>query len=265
MIVVLIGTSVVASAVTTGAQQGLWQVAVVWGWAVTLAIFIVGPISGAHLNPAVSLCLVLFRSRDFSWRILLHYVPAQLFGAFVGSLIVYGVWASSIRGFEGRNNITRGASGSELSCMMFGEYFPNPALRGAVGEVSSGLAVGVEILGTFFIIVTILSITDKRNMAYRTAIMNGMAPFWIGASVACAISAFAPLTQGGFNPARDFAPRIVAAIFGWGAVAIPATVFWVYIVGPLAGALVAGATYKWTLGRHYKEKCVKGECECTGG
>lgn len=260
---VFIGTGVVASAVTFDAQVGLWQVAVVWGFAVALAIFLVGNISGAHLNPAVTITLVVFRRADFPLRTLLFYIPAQFLGAFVAGLMVYGIWESPIAAFERRNNITRGFPGSEFSAMMFGEYFPNPANKPAV-PVSVGLAFGVEALGTFFIMMVILALTDYRNQPYQKAIVKHLAPYFIGMTVACAISVFAPFTQAGFNPARDFGPRLASLIFGWGLIAIPGPYngFWVYLIAPPVGALVAGVLYKISIGRHYKEKCLTGFCKC---
>lgn len=122
LILVFVGTGVVAAAITTGAQVGLWQVAVVWAVGVTIAIYAVGPISGAHLNPAVTLCLVLFRKADFPLIILVYYWPSQLLGAFFAGMIVFGVFQGPIMELEFRSNITRGAAGSEKSAFMFGEY-----------------------------------------------------------------------------------------------------------------------------------------------
>src|SRR5690606_34060147 len=72
-----------------------------------------------------------------------------------------------------------------------------------------------------------------------------LAPFFIGFTVAVLISLFAPVTQAGWNPARDFGPRIVAFLAGWEEVAIPGprNGFWVYIVGPLIGGPLGGALY----------------------
>lgn len=113
--------------------------------------------------------------------------------------------------------------------------------------------------------------------------MQHLTPYFIGSCVACVISIFGPFTQvglrcsccwssssfcrccqAGLNPARDFGPRLVALAFGWGAVAIPGPQngFWVYLVAPCVGALTAGLFYKVTIGRHFKEKCLTGECKC---
>ena len=76
-----------------------------------------------------------------------------------------------------------------------------------------------------------------------------MAPFFIGFTVAALISLFAPITQGGWNPARDLGPRIVAFLAGWDSIAIPGPRdgFWVYIAGPLVGGLVGGGLYDWLI------------------
>ena len=80
-LMVFAGTSVVAAAVLAGAQAGLWQVAVAWAVGVSMAIYLTGAISGAHLNPAVSLAFAVFRPRDFPPRLLLPYWASQLLGA----------------------------------------------------------------------------------------------------------------------------------------------------------------------------------------
>src|SRR5687768_1603377 len=85
-LLILFGTGVVASAVLTGAQVGLWQVAVVWGLAVTIAIYVSAALSGAHFNPAVSLAFALLRRDDFPLSWLLPYVVAQLTGAVLASI-----------------------------------------------------------------------------------------------------------------------------------------------------------------------------------
>src|SRR3712207_2295978 len=80
-LLVLFGTGSVACAVLTGALQGLWQVAVVWGFGVTIAIYSSAALSGAHLNPAVSLAFALLRPKSFSPSRLFPYWTAQLIGA----------------------------------------------------------------------------------------------------------------------------------------------------------------------------------------
>ncbi|MBI4202319.1 MAG: aquaporin family protein [Chloroflexi bacterium] len=243
---VLFGTGAVAAAVLTGAQVGLWQVAVVWGLGITFAIYATAAVSGAHLNPAVSLAFALLRPKDFPARKLLPFWGAQLLGGVLAGLTIFSVFNSLLASFEQQRGIVRGEPGSEFSAMVFGEYFPNPAIFGA-GEAARALispagAAAVEGLGTAILVFMIFALVDRRNTALPA---KYLAPPLIGFTVAVLISLFAPLTQAGWNPARDFGPRIVAFFAGWGEVAIPGPRwgFWAYIAGPLVGGPIGAALY----------------------
>jgi len=246
-LLVLFGTGAVASAVLTGALTGLWQVAVVWGFGVTLAIYATAAISGAHLNPAVTLAFALLRPHDFPRARILPYWGAQLTGGMLAGLVILAVFGAFIERFEDEHQITRGAAGSEASAMVFGEYFPNPAIFGtdeaAAALVSPLAAFAVEALGTAILVLLIFALTDPRNSVSPGV----LTPLFIGFTVAVLISLFAPLTQAGWNPARDFGPRIVAFVAGWGSIAIPGphSGFWVYILGPLVGGPLGGAVYDY--------------------
>jgi len=238
-ILVLFGTGSVAAAVFTGAQIGLWQVAVVWGFGVSLAIYTTASVSGAHLNPAVSLAFAILRRDSFPVSRMLLYWVSQMIGGVLGGLTLLITFGKFISKFETDNSIVRGAEGSERSAMAFGEYFPNPVIFGtdaiAHDLVSPIMAFGVEAFGTAVLAYVIFSLVDGRNHALSN---KSLAPFFIGFTVAALISLFAPITQAGWNPARDFGPRIIAAVAGWEDIAIPGprSGFWVYIAGPLVGA-----------------------------
>lgn len=244
-LLVLFGTGAVAAAVLTGAQAGLWQVAVVWGFGVTLAIYATAAVSGAHLNPAVTLAFAVLRPTVFPRDRVLPYWGAQLAGAVLAGTVVLAVFAPFLDRFERELGIERGAPGSEASAMVFGEYFPNPAIFGtgpdAHALVSPLAAAGVEALGTAVLVFMIFALVEPRNGSRP----RWLAPFFIGFTVAVLISLFAPITQAGWNPARDFGPRLVALAAGWGEVAIPGprSGFWVYIVGPLVGGPLGGLLY----------------------
>jgi glycerol uptake facilitator protein len=246
-LLVLFGTGSVACAVLTGALQGLWQVAVVWGFGVTIAIYCSAALSGAHLNPAVSLTFALLRPRSFPIRRLLPYWGAQLAGAIGAGLVVWAVFAPFLARFELKEGLVRGAPGSERAAMIFGQYFPNPAIFGtgpdAAMLVSPLMAMLVEALGTAVLLLVIFALTDPENAA---APEPTLVPFFIGFTVAVLIGLFAPITQAGWNPARDFGPRLVAVLAGFGSTAIPGPQggFWIYIVGPILGGLTGGAIYE---------------------
>ena len=234
----------------TGAQMGLWQVAAVWAVGVAVAIYATSHISGAHLNPAVSLAFAIFRRREFPARRLPAYWSAQLAGAALAGLAVLVVFGSSISRFEESRGIVRGEDGSQLSAMAFGEYFPNPDIVGVDQDarrlISSGGAVLVEAFGTGILVLVIFALTERRRAVVPA---GNLTPVLIGLTVAALISLFAPLTQGGWNPARDFGPRVVAWLAGWDSIAIPgpSSGFWVYIVGPLVGGPLGAAVHELLL------------------
>ncbi len=247
-LMVMIGTSSVAVAAITGAQVGLLQVAAVWALGVSLSIYATANISGAHLNPAITLAFAIFRRDEFDHRLIPIYWTAQLLGSVMAGLTVLGIFGPAIAHFESENDIVRGAEGSQRSAMVFGEYFPNPAIYGTetAGSIISPLgAFFVEGFGTAILALAIFALTDKRN----TGLTGNLAPLLIGCTIGVLISMFAPLTQGGWNPARDFGPRIVAFFAGWEYIAIPGPSggFWIYILGPLIGAPLGAAVHHFLL------------------
>ena len=243
-VLVLFGTGSIAAAVYTGAQVGLWQVAAVWGFGVTLAIYVSGAVSGAHLNPAVSLAFAIFRRGHFPINRMFAYWGSQLLGAVIAGLAIFVLFNPFIDRYETENGIVRGEIGSQKSAMAFGEYFPNPGMFDSLSMPVSHLhAFAVEAFGTAVLAMVIFALTERRNAGIQT---NGLVPFFIGFTVAALISLFAPITQAGWNPARDFGPRIVSWFAGWGEVAIPGPEggFWIYILGPLVGAPIGALVFK---------------------
>ncbi|MFC1836349.1 MIP/aquaporin family protein, partial [Thermodesulfobacteriota bacterium] len=230
-ILVFFGCSSVAVAVLFDAFSGLWQVAVVWGLAVTPAIYATRSLSCAHLNPAVTVGMVLAgrmeRSR-FLW-----YVGSQLAGGIAAGTALLLVFGSAVSGFEAAEGITRGSEQSVRTAMIFGEYFPNPGMKAEWFDVSMATAFAVECLGAFVLMTMIFLLTEGCNVGRPS---EGASPMFIGATVAMLIAVLAPLTQCGINPARDFGPRLVAFFAGWGPMAIPGPkggFFLVYILGPI--------------------------------
>lgn len=245
-ILVFFGVGSVHAAVATGAQAGIWQVAVVWGVAISLAIYATAALSGTHINPAITIALAAFGG--FPVRKVLPYVLAQLAGASAAAGVLYLLFNPFITAFEREKQVTRGAPGSEISAMMYGEYFPNPAVVGtdaaAYAKVSRTVAALAEGLGTAFLAFFVFALVDVQNPDRPG---GNLAPWFIGLTISILISVIAPLTQAGFNPARDFGPRLVAYCAGWGRVAIPGPrggFFDVYILAPIIGALAGAGFYQ---------------------
>ena len=243
-LLVFTGCGVVATAVLTGAQVGIFQVAIVWGLGIAGAIYLTAALSGAHLNPAVTLALVA--CRKFPPARAAGYVLTQFLGALVAAGLLHLLFAGVLAGYEARHGIVRGAAGSEASAMIFGEFFPNPGGQpltvAARATVSSGQAFLVELTGTALLVLVILGVTDDRNGARPRELV---APV-IGLTVTVLISLFGPLTMAGFNPARDLAPRVFSALAGWGTVPFAANGWgWltVYVLAPCVGGLAGSLIY----------------------
>ncbi|MAH83175.1 MAG: hypothetical protein CBB68_02280 [Rhodospirillaceae bacterium TMED8] len=245
-VLVFFGVGSVQAAVATGAQAGLWQVAVVWAVGVSLGIYTAASLSGAHINPAITVMAAVYDK--FPVRRIIPYWVAQIAGAAVASLVLYAMFAEVIIEFERAKGLLRGGPGSELSAMMFGEYFPNPAIFGSAEDawrvITPTSAFIAEMIGTAMLAFLVSTVTHERNDARPPSAMGAVI---IGVGVAAIISVIAPLTQAALNPARDFGPRIVAYFLGWGEIAIPGPrngFFTVYIIAPIMGAVIGGGLYR---------------------
>jgi len=254
-LLILLGCGAVHASVLTGAQSGLWQVAIVWGIAIMLAVYTVGAVSGAHINPAITLAYAVWGR--FPWRSVLPYILAQLIGAFLAAATLFVLFSPYLKAREQEKHVVRGSPGSEITAMCYGEYFPSPGpLSNAEGPytvdaherlnglVSEPTAFCAELLGTLVLAMVVFAVTDGRNLA---APPDGLAPVFIGLTVAGLISVVAPLTQACFNPARDFGPRLFAFLAGWGSIALPGTrgagFLTVYIIAPILGAIIGSGIY----------------------
>ena len=220
------------------------------GLGVGLSIYCTAFISSAHLNPAMTLAFAIVRPKVFSWKKIVPYISAQLLGGFCAGGVLYGLYRHAIAQFEADHDIVRGENRSEYSAMVFGEYFPNPALYNHSIEenlqiVSAVEAAAIEAWATGILAFVIFSLTDHQNSAVGGGKHKVSVPILIGITVAVLISLYAPLTQAGLNPARDFGPRLFAACAGWGSIAIPGPRkgFWAYIVGPAIGGPLGAVVY----------------------
>ncbi|NNC82257.1 MAG: aquaporin, partial [Flavobacteriales bacterium] len=232
------------AAVILGWLSSLWQVALVWGIGVTLAIKICDRWCPAHLNPAVTLGMCL--ARHHSWRRLFPYALAQLTGAVLAAFSLLQLFKSPIESME-KANLGTDADlyhfvaplRSQESAQMFGEFFPNPSYAHLI-DIDWPTAFLVEFIGTGLLIYFILMITEGiSRLTWKVAAS-------IGLLVASLIAVLAPFTQCGINPARDLGPRLVAYFNGWGEYALPDpahAAISVYVLAPLLGAMLAAWSY----------------------
>jgi glycerol uptake facilitator protein len=251
-LLVFFGCGSVAAAVLTGAQVGIFQVAIVWGLGIATAIYLTGSLSGAHLNPAVTLSLAA--AGRIPLRLVPGYILMQFVGAFSASAVIFLAFSGPLRAFEAASQITRGSPGSEASAMIFADYYPNPAWHHAAmangAIVTEGSAFLVEAMGTAILVLVILCVTDARNRTNPGPLTAAA----IGLTITILISLFGPLTMAGFNPARDLGPRVFSALAGWGGLVFRSDGSgWlvVYILAPIAGGQLGALAYRLFFKLHY--------------
>ncbi|MBS1674254.1 MAG: MIP family channel protein [Actinobacteria bacterium] len=215
-----------------------------WAFAVTFAIYIAGGISGAHLNPAVTLAFAV--RRKFPWKKVLPYWGAQLVGAFVGAALVYAVYFEAIDAFNKASKTARDAAGGLATFSIFAT-FPAPYFAG-----NNWGPLLDQIVGTMFLLMLIAAVVDERNMG---GFDKHLAPLMVGLVIAAIGISFGANAGYAINPARDLGPRLFAWMTGWGQVAMPGTIdgsfswyFWVPIVGPLIGGVIGVILYDLFIG-----------------
>src|SRR5688572_19290472 len=195
-ILVFFGCGAVHSAVLTESLTGLWQVGIVWGLGVILAAYTVGAVSGAHINPAMTVALAAWGR--FTWSRVLPYVAAQTAGAFIAAAALFTIYRGYIDKFGA-------AAWTARTAQCYGEYY------GLDGNVSLVQAFTAEVLGTALLAFVVFATTDERN---RGRPAERFAPVFVGLTVAALICILAPLTQACLNPARDFGPRLFTFFAG---------------------------------------------------
>jgi glycerol uptake facilitator protein len=244
-LLVFFGCGSLCASVLTGAQVGVFQVAIVWGLGIATAIYLTGALSGAHLNPAVTIAMTAYA--HFPKARIAPYILAQMLGAFTGAAVLYLVFDDALHVYEHANGIVRGDPGSEATGMVFGEFFPNPGGKALTDtarlRMSPVKAFSAELIGTAILLLVIFCATDERNKG-RPQILTAAT---IGLTVTLLISLLGPLTMACFNPARDLAPRLFSSLAGWGAVPFHANGhgwFTVFIMAPVLGGLLGGGVYQ---------------------
>ncbi len=220
----LFGTGVPGETV----MGGYTNITLAWGLGVTMGIYIAGRISGAHLNPAVTLALAVFR--QFPWRKVLPYSLAQTAGAFVAAAIVFANYHPAFLKVDPQLTSTAG---------IFTTFPAFPAILQA-GFLD-------QTIGTALLILMIFAITDKWNQP-----SGPMTPLLVGLVVVAIGMSFGGMHGYAINPARDFGPRLftVAAGFRNNGLTDGSLVWWVPIAGPLLGGLLGGAIYDFGLRRY---------------
>ncbi|MCG8709494.1 aquaporin [Brenneria sp. 4F2] len=239
-LLIFFGVGCVAALKLAGASFGQWEISIIWGLGVAMAIYLTAAISGAHLNPAVTIALWLFAC--FEGRKVIPYMLAQIAGAFCAAALVYGLYYNLFVNFEQTHNMVRGSVESLNLASIFSTY-PHP-------QISVMQAFLVETVITAILMCLILALTDDGNGIPR----GPLAPLLIGILIAVIGASMGPLTGFALNPARDFGPKLFAFLAGWGNVAFTGgrdiPYFLVPIFGPIVGAGLGALGYRMLIGRN---------------
>ena len=240
LVLILFGNGVVAMVVLFGhsipgevVNGGFTNITFAWGLGVTMGIYIAGKITGAHLNPAVTITLAAFRG--FPWRKVLPYCIVQVAGAFVAAAIVF--WNYHLAFLRADPQLDHTA----------GVFTTFPAFP---DTLSAGLLD--QTIGTALLLLLIFAIVDERNQP-----PGPLVPLMIGLIVVAIGMSFGGLHGYAINPARDFGPRLFTVVAGFknNGLTDGSMVFWVPIVGPILGGLLGGAVYDFGI-RRYLPKAV---------
>lgn len=245
-ILMLFGDGAVAVSVWAGAYD-LWAVSLMWALAVAFAVYAAGAVSGAHLNPAVTITMAAFDD-EFEWNKVLPYIVAQLLGAFVAAAAIHVAFSGVIEAFEAAEGLVRGQAGSQLSAMVYTTYAPNPAIIGtsadALAQVGMAQWFISEVIITAVLLFGIFFLVEEANEGRPLANMSALI---IGLLVGALVAYEAPVSMAALNPARDLGPRVWALLAGWGEIAFPGPRggFWIPTVSTIVGGLIGGAVYTY--------------------
>jgi len=237
-VLIVFGVAVVAQVVLGRGDTGEYlSINLGWGMAVTMGVYVAGGISGAHLNPAVTLALAV--RRDFPWSKVLPYSAAQFAGAFVASAVVFATYHESLNSFDGG---VRQIAGEQGTAGIWATY---PGVH--LSTFPGGLVD--QIVGTALLLMLIFALTDTRN----TAPESHIAPLLVGSVVFLIGMTFGHNCGYAINPARDLGPRVFTFLAGWGSGVFTVNDywFWVPIVGPLIGGVLGGWIYDVLIAKHH--------------
>lgn len=238
-VLITFGVGVVAQVVLSGQQNGQYlSINLGWGLAVVLGVYCSAGVSGAHLNPAVTLALAVHRG--FPWGKVLPYVLAQMAGAIVASAVVYGVYYEALNHYDGGLRAIPGVGHDGKATAGIWATYPQPYLttRGGLAD---------QVVGTAMLVLCVFAIGDNRNQSPGA----NLAPLVVGLTVMAIGMTLGYNCGYAINPARDLGPRLFTALAGWGSAVFTAgnNWWWVPVVGPLLGGVLGGFVYDLFVGK----------------
>jgi MIP family channel proteins len=242
-VLIVFGCGSVAQVLLSGHDNGEYlSINLGWALGVTMGVYVAGGVSGAHLNPAVTLALAVLRR--FSWRKVGPYCLAQMAGAFAASAVVYVTYFDALNHFDGGVRQVLGPQGTAGIWATYPQPFLSPLPGGLIDQI----------VGTALLLLCIFALTDERNRAPAA----NLAPLLIGSVVLVIGMTFGYNSGYAINPARDLGPRLFTLLAGWGAEVFRAGSYWwwVPIVGPLIGGVLGGWIYDLLIARRHPPEAV---------
>ncbi|WP_225824365.1 MIP/aquaporin family protein [Streptomyces naphthomycinicus] len=238
------GSGRAATTTTIFLAAGDWLL-IAWGWglAVMLGVYVAGGVSGAHLNPAVTLAMAV--RRGFPWLKVLPYWFSQFVGALTGAALVYLVYHNAINAYDQTVPGPKVNGHTNATFSIFAT-FPAAYFHGGIwGPLID------QIVGTAFLLMFIAAVLDLRNQAVKA----NLGPLIVGFIVAAIGMSYGANAGYAINPARDFGPRLFTYAAGWDSLALPGSVagsfsayWWIPIVGPLVGGTLGILIYDLFIG-----------------
>jgi len=267
LVLMVFGLAVNAQVSLGGQQYGTYlSINIGWGLAVVFGVYVAGGVTGAHINPAVTLALAV--NRDFPWSKVLPYMAAQFMGAFLASALIYVVYLEALDAYEvacvqemiAEEDVE---DATEVLAKTSGEVAPRtlktagiwstyPRQFSTLRWVSNWSGFLDQIVGTALLLLCICALTDERNMAPK----SNLAPLLIGAVVLMIGMSMGANCAYAINPARDFSPRLFTWLAGWGSQVFrsPNTTWYlVPIVGPFLGGIIGVQLYRLMISRWHSE------------
>lgn len=230
-----IGCSAASKLTHVGFNQ--FEISCIWGLGVSISMYFSSSISGAHLNPAITIFLWL--SSKFNQRKVLPYILSQLLGSFFFTMVIYYLYNHLLISFENKNNIIRGTQESLNLASIFCVYpnYENSFIRDFM----------IETFSTALFMIIILEFNNKKNnyFLYNKSII----PILIGILVCMMNLVINPLNNISLNPARDLGPKIFLSLTGWGFLSFTGgnhNILYCLIpsIGPILGANLGGWIHK---------------------